>query len=241
MPILYRTDRLRSAESNHMPASLTPNLTWSSDRSIRIATDDPARVDHALRAFPPPGLIDLTPGFDCLQIELDPLAADAKATERAIASALDRLTDIDPPASREHTIPVCYNPAFAPDLAALAERAKLTTDQVITLHTSATYRVEVIGFSPGFGYLSGLHQSLHAPRLDSPRTRIPAGSVGIAGEHTGVYPHATPGGWNLIGRTPLTLFDPQRDPAALLAVGDTVRFESITASEFHRLTEGGSS
>ena len=219
---------------------MPPSLHWSGDRSIRIAAGDPQRVCHALRSASIEGLIDLTPGFGSVQIELDPLTTDPVAAQQSIAAALDRLADFEPPTPREHTIPVCYDPAFAPDLDALAERCALSIDEFIHLHTAPAYRVEVIGFSPGFGYLSGLHQSIHTPRLDSPRTRIPAGSVGIAGEHTGVYPHATPGGWNLIGRTPLALFDPQRDPAALLAVGDTVRFQPITASEFHRLSEGGS-
>lgn len=217
---------------------MPPSLHWSGDRSIRIATDDPQRVCHALRSASIQGLIDLTPGFGSVQIELDPLAADPDTIERAITSALDRLAHITPPTPREHTIPVCYDAAFAPDLAALAQRCAISIDEVIDRHTAHAYRVEVIGFSPGFGYLSGLHESLHTPRLDSPRPRIPRGSVGIAGEHTGVYPHATPGGWNLIGRTPLALFDPQRDPAALLAVGDTVRFEPISAPDFQRLSEG---
>lgn len=176
-----------------------------------------------------------------MQVEFDPRSLDPDRAEAAIRAALDRARDSAPGLEpRSHTVPVCYEPPFAPDLDDLAERAGLSRAAAIDLHTAGSYRVEVIGFSPGFGYLAGLPEALHAPRLDTPRTRIPAGSVGIAGEHTGVYPQATPGGWNLIGRTPLVLFDPQRDPPALLAVGDTVRFEPIDAPEFERLTRSGS-
>lgn len=216
-------------------------LRWSSERSIRIGCDDPAGVYLALRGAALRGVIDLTPGFGCVQVEVDPLAGDARAMERAIREAVDARAASEATHPREHTIPVCYEPPHAPDLGAVAERAGLSPERVIELHTGAAYRVEVIGFSPGFGYLSGLHNALHTPRLDAPRRRIPAGSVGLAGEHTGVYPQATPGGWNLIGRTPLAMFDPQRDPPALLGVGDRVRFERIDASEFAHRSKGGAS
>ena len=215
---------------------MPPTLTWSSERSIRIASGDPVGLYHALRGAALRGVIDLTPGFGCVQVELDPLVLDPQLAEQAIASAIDRHGGASKAGeTRSVTIPVCYEPPHAPDLGALAERAGLSPERVIELHTGAAYRVEVIGFSPGFGYLAGLPEALHSPRLDSPRTRIPAGSVGIAGEHTGVYPQATPGGWNLIGRTPRALFDPQRDPPSLLAVGDEVRFERISAAEFDSL------
>lgn len=176
----------------------------------------------------------MTPGFGGVLIEVDPLRVDVGKLEEAVrvaaAGAGDRVE-----VGREHVIEVCYEERFAPDLGALAGRAGLSVERVIEMHTAAAYRVEVIGFSPGFGYLSGLAPELQAARLDSPRTRVAPGSVGIAGEHTGVYPQATPGGWNLIGRTPRVMFDVRREPAALLAVGDVVRFVAIDAARFEAI------
>ncbi len=123
--------------------------------------------------------------------------------------------------SREVTVPVSYD---GPDLDLVARTANISTEEVVELHTSATYEVAFCGFAPGFGYLTGLPEALRQPRLDSPRTKVPAGSVGIAGEFTAAYPRATPGGWRLIGRTGITLFDPRAETPALLAPGDKVRF-----------------
>jgi KipI family sensor histidine kinase inhibitor len=123
--------------------------------------------------------------------------------------------------SREVTIPVTYD---GPDLGLVAETAGISTDEVVALHTGADYEVAFCGFAPGFGYLTGLPEVLQQPRLDSPRTKVPAGSVGIAGEFTAAYPRSTPGGWRLIGRTEITLFDPKAETPALLQPGDSVRF-----------------
>ena len=133
-------------------------------------------------------------------------------------------------------IPVCYDGEFGPDLGEVAEHAKLAQAEVIALHTASEYHVAMLGFAPGFPYLLGLDARLHAPRRASPRTRVPAGSVAIGGAQTGIYPRELPGGWRLIGRTPLTLFDAQRDPPALLAPGQRVRFRAISAQEFAALT-----
>lgn len=218
---------------------MPPTLTWSSERSIRIATDDPLACWRALRASGLPGLVDVTPGFGSVQVEFEVVGLDDARVEDELRALLERTSEVgNTTEPRSHTLPVCYDPALAPDLSRVAELAGLSVRQVIERHASGSYRVEVIGFSPGFGYLSGLDASLHTPRLDSPRARIPAGSVGIAGEHTGAYPQATAGGWNLIGRTPAPLFDTQRDPPALLRLGDSVRFEPIDRSTFDRLSEG---
>jgi KipI family sensor histidine kinase inhibitor len=137
------------------------------------------------------------------------------------------LADVDltrPPtrSPREIRIPVRYD---GPDLQLVARTAGLSTDEMVALHCGADYSVAFTGFAPGFGYLVGLPEPLVQARLDQPRTKVPPGSVGIAGEFTGVYPRSSPGGWRLIGRTELSLFDPQRDPPALLVPGDRVRFE----------------
>ncbi|KJK53062.1 allophanate hydrolase [Lentzea aerocolonigenes] len=122
---------------------------------------------------------------------------------------------------REVTIPVIYD---GPDLDLVADTAGISPEEVVKLHTGATYEVAFCGFAPGFGYLTGLPASLQQPRLDSPRTKVPAGSVGIAGEFTAAYPRATPGGWRLIGRTEIVLFDQKAETPALLQPGDQVRF-----------------
>jgi inhibitor of KinA len=139
---------------------------------------------------------------------------------------------------REVDLPVCYGGEFGPDLEELARFHGLTNQQLIDLHTEPAYSVYMLGFAPGFPYLAGLHRQLHTPRRSSPRAQVPAGSVGIGGAQTGVYPLATPGGWNIIGRTPLALFRPDDDVPSLLRPGDRLRFRPVGAAEFNALIVG---
>ena len=132
-------------------------------------------------------------------------------------------------------IPVCYGGDYGPDLEFVAQHNSLTEEKVVAIHSAADYLVYMIGFAPGFPYLGGMSEQIAAPRRESPRLQIPAGSVGIAGAQTGVYPIETPGGWQLIGRTPLELFRPTEDPPTRLRAGDIVRFRPITSEEFDRL------
>lgn len=136
------------------------------------------------------------------------------------------------PAAREVEIPVCYGGESGPDLLEVAQHCGIGLAEVIELHSGADYLVHAVGFSPGFPYLGGLPEKLHTPRRPTPRARVPAGSVGIGWRQTGVYPLVSPGGWQLIGRTPLVLFRPTEDPAALLQVGDRVKFRPISPEEF---------
>jgi len=129
-------------------------------------------------------------------------------------------------------IPVCYGGKYGPDLAIMAKRASMTGEMVVNLHSRAEYLVQAVGFMPGFAYLSGLPTKLHTPRLATPRTQVPAGSVGISGGQTGVYPCQSPGGWNLLGRTPVTLFAAGAAEPVLLRVGDTVKFKPISPKDF---------
>jgi KipI family sensor histidine kinase inhibitor len=166
-------------------------------------------------------LAELVPGARSLLIA-------SRDGERGLAAirALVESADLGhPPATggREVVLDVRYDGA---DLEQVAETAGLGVDEVVELHTGAEYRVAFTGFAPGFGYLTGLPEPLRQPRLSSPRTSVPAGSVGVAGEFTGVYPRSSPGGWRLIGRTDTVLFDPRAERPALLAPGDTVRFRS---------------
>jgi inhibitor of KinA len=185
----------------------------------------------------PDWIEDIIPSGRSLLVLIDPLRVEPDQAESFLREVTTTRSPpahpIDPP--REIIIPVCYDPALAPDLEPVAARLCLSPDELAALHADAEYTVECLGFSPGFAYLLGLPAPLHLPRRDSPRPRVPAGSVAIAGERSGVYPQSTPGGWHLIGRTPMTLFDPSRDKPALLSVADTVRFRPIPRSEFDRL------
>jgi inhibitor of KinA len=132
-------------------------------------------------------------------------------------------------------IPVCYEAPFAPDLPWVAEHHQATMDEIIRRHTSHIFTVFMIGFTPGFPYMGVLPEGLQSPRKAVPRTSVPAGSVGLAGKQTGIYPYTTPGGWQIIGRTPVALFDPHRERPAWLKAGDRIRFEVISSTEFNRL------
>ena len=134
-------------------------------------------------------------------------------------------------------IPVCYGGEYGPDLLEVAQHCSLTPEEVIARHTAPTYRIYMLGFTPGFPYLGGMDPSITAPRRKEPRIHIPAGSVGIAGEQTGVYPIVSPGGWQLIGRTPLRLFDPQREQPILLSAGAGIRFVPIDEETFRKMEE----
>lgn len=191
------------------------------------------RLAEALADDPPPGLVEAVPAFGTVTVFYDRRrVADFAAwcdslVERAEALA----TEPDRGGGREYVIPVCYAREWAPDLDQVAARAGLSAAEVVARHSAAEYRVAAVGFTPGFPYLSGLPAALHTPRRATPRAVVPAGSVGIGGNRTGIYPLASPGGWNLIGRTPLTLFNPRNEPPALLGVGDRVRFQAITEEE----------
>jgi inhibitor of KinA len=171
------------------------------------------------------GVRDIVPGYCSLGVHFDPLRTDLAALERAIdeegrvAEAVDTL-----PEPTVHEIPVTYGGTDGPDLPAVAEFARCSEADVVTHHAAATYRVYMLGFVPGFAYLGRVDSRIAAPRRRVPRDRVPAGSVGIAGEQTGVYPIATPGGWQIIGRTSTLMFDAARTPPSLLAPGDLVRF-----------------
>lgn len=141
------------------------------------------------------------------------------------------------PESRKITIPVCYEEPFDLDLGRVVKESNLSTEQVIKKHSDAVYTVYLIGFLPGFPYLGGLSEELYTPRLDKPRKSVEKGSVGIGGRQTGIYPITSPGGWNIIGKTPIDLFDVNRNPAFLLQPGDQITFESITFDEFYIVKE----
>ncbi len=185
---------------------------------------------------------DLVPAYASLAVFVKPAAIvdgviSMESAARLVRETLDALPGDEPTprANRLIELPVCYGSEFGPDLESLAAELCLTPAALIERHSSPEYRVALLGFAPGFPYLLGMDPALCADRLATPRAMVPAGSVGIAGAQTGIYPRASPGGWRLIGRCPLALFDPQRESPALLAPGDRLRFQPIDAGEFARI------
>lgn len=205
-------------------------------------------VWRALAAEPLPGVSETVPAYTTVTVFYDAWqVVQAGAPEAEIVpwlSALIRERIKHPPKtakekSRLVEIPVCYGGEFGPDLLRVAAQAKLSPEAVVKKHSAAKYLVYLVGFAPGFPYLGGLPKELITPRHAKPRMAVPAGSVGIGGEQTGIYPQSTPGGWNLIGRTPLRLFSAGANPPAVLQAGDEVRFKAITSGEFARYGEAG--
>jgi KipI family sensor histidine kinase inhibitor len=178
------------------------------------------RLHAALRELDPPGIVELVPAYRTVLIVADPAQAEALDDLAARLPHLE-LPPAEAVAGETVEIPVSYDGEDLPEVAGLTG---LEPEEVVRRHTAPEYTVAFLGFSPGFPYLVGLDPALEVPRRDTPRTSIPAGSVGLAGNQTGIYPTASPGGWQLIGRTDVTLFDPARDPPAPLAPGTRLRF-----------------
>ncbi len=180
-------------------------------------------------------LTDLVPAYATLTVHYDPLRWRFDALARTLAALIDTEDRLETDCGSEVVLPVCYGGRFGPDLEVVATHAGLSPEAVIQRHSAAVYRVYFLGFTPGFAYLGGLDPALATARRSTPRPAVAAGSVGIAGAQTGIYPHATPGGWQIIGRMPLKLFDPDRTPPCLLAPGDVLRFSAIDVSTFDAL------
>jgi inhibitor of KinA len=210
--------------------------------------DEVVHAFKQLRSAGIPGVIELAPAYTSVGVFFDPIAvanAGAKPDQTfdwlatkirsALSSTSVRHGRGSADAAPVIEIPVCYDPEFGLDLDHVAQHARMSAREVVDLHSDAGYRVSYVGFVPGFPFLSGLPKTLATPRRPTPRKEIPPGSVAIGGAQTGIYPMRSPGGWNVIGRTPLRLFDPQNDPPALLRIGDRVRFHSIGREEFESL------
>jgi inhibitor of KinA len=211
--------------------------------------DEVLRVFQLLQRAAIPGIVELAPAYTSVAVFFDPVvvlkscsAAEgvfdqlAKRIRSAISAAsLRRRRRIAASAPRLIEIPVCYDAEFGFDLDRVAEHTRLSAREIVDVHSAGEYRVACIGFLPGFTFLAGLPKNLATPRRDVPRKKVPRGSVGIGGAQTGIYPLQSPGGWNLIGRTPVKLFDPVKNPPTLLRPGDRVRFRAITREEFDSL------
>ncbi len=217
---------------------------YASDQSLQVSfgPDASSEVHQCIRRFlmglrqqPIPHVRNSHPAYASVLLTFDPCRTDHQAVEREVRARLMTIGRLQIPAPDLVEVPVCYGGPFGPDLADVAAACKLDEPEVVRRHSEVDYTVCFLGFVPGFAYLGGLPESLATPRLAAPRRQVPAGSVGIAGAQTGVYPIATPGGWRLIGRTPWRLFDPAREPMARLKLGDQVRFRCIDADQFRAL------
>lgn len=224
-----------------------PRLHASGDSLVlveldpRIAPEVNARavaLAAALRAARLAGVRDVVPSYASVGVHVDPLSLDVGALERAVAEAWD----LGPIAAAETgpivEIPVCYGGEYGPDLAEVAAFAGCGADEVVRWHSETVYRVYMLGFLPGFAYLGAVDETIAMPRRPTPRPMVPAGSVGIAGRQTGVYPTESPGGWHLVGRTPWRMFDATRSRPSLLDAGDRVRFVPVAAGQWTLFEDG---
>ncbi len=181
-----------------------------------------------------PGIIEIVPTYRSVLVYFDPLTIGRRQLGERIRTLIGDggAEEAAAKTGRVIEIPVGYGGELGPDLDFVARHAGLAPDEVIAIHTSVPYLVYMIGFTPGFPYLGGMSERIATPRLEKPRTAIPAGSVGIAGGQTGIYPVASPGGWRIIGRTPVKLFDPAAADPFLFAAGDHLQFKAVTAEEY---------
>ncbi len=181
------------------------------------------------------GVVDIIPAFCSLLINYDPrvISYDEMRTR------MEKILSVEVAAGQRkkkiYEIPVCYGGEFGPDLETIAEHAGLSVQEVIDIHISTDYLIYMLGFLPGFTYLGGLDERIHTPRLANPRVRIPAGSVGIGGSQTGIYPMDSPGGWQLMGMTPVRTYDPDREIPILVEAGDYIRFVPVDRAEYERI------
>lgn len=229
----------KSVDARVSPMKITP----LGDSALLVETGDDAekirRLTAAILKENMPGVLDVVPAAASVAVHYDPLRfskGDGVAPFSAVCAWLNGVGKVasgaPPEPGVERIVPVCYGGEFGPDLASLAEARGLSPEAVVGLHSRAVYCVRAVGFSPGFPYLDGLPEALHMPRKASPRVSVPAGSVGIGGAHTGIYTLETPGGWHLVGRTPLRLFRPEAPSPAWLKVGDQVRIRVISEEDF---------
>jgi KipI family sensor histidine kinase inhibitor len=209
------------------------------DQITREAHQQVRALLVSLQNEPIAATLNLHPAYCSLLIKFDPRRATHEDVEREARERIVRADRAAAAPARLVQIPVCYGGDCGPDLAGLADLRGLPIDDLIRLHSGQTYTVYFLGFVAGFAYLGTVPESIAAPRLASPRQRVEAGSVGIAGRQTGIYPCPVPGGWTLIGRTPLAMFRADRDPMSLLMPGDEVRFLPICRDEYVRIEKGG--
>lgn len=225
--LIYFEPRVKKSRAEARP--LKNQITAEASENVR-------RLLRLLEAEPIEGLRNLHPAYCSMLVKFDALKWTHEALEKELRKYLGRLDRIKLAPPRKVEIPVCYGGEFGPDLEEVARLHKTTSEQVIKLHVSRSYLVFFLGFVPGFAYLGELPKALVTPRLATPRKKVPVGSVGVAGNQTGVYPFETPGGWRLLGRTPVSMFRTDREGLSLLSIGDRVRFVPISRERFAELS-----
>lgn len=217
------------------PASDQSMLIYLGDEISLTTHERILKLLRLLQKEPPSWLRNIQPAYCSLMLTFDACRVDHAEVEAVTRRFGEQAESLRPRKPRKVEIPVCYDPEFAPDLEDVARIHGVKAKDVIRLHTSRFYHAYFLGFAPGFAYLGDLPDEIATPRLDAPRKKVPAGSVAIAGNQTAVYPFSTPGGWRLIGRTPLTLFRADRKPMGLISIGDQVRFRSISRKDYSEL------
>ena len=219
---------------------MTPRYRMMGDRSLLVELgDDISPATNALvqdlmqrlESAAIPGILELAPAYRSLLVTYNPLVISPAALQSRITAVAGDTRRMSAPAAKLVTVPVVYGGAGGPDIESVAAHLRIGAEEVVRLHTGMIYRVYMIGFMPGYPYMGELPAALAMPRRRTPRTRVPKGSVGIAQRQTGIYPVDSPGGWQIIGWTPIELFDPQREPPSFLEMGDTVKFEAIGPEE----------
>ena len=183
------------------------------------------------------GVVDVIPAFCSLLINYDPRVISYEELKDRMMGLVKMEGQTGQDRKRIFEIPVCYGGEYGPDIASIAAHAGLSEEEVIRIHSSRDYLIYMLGFLPGFCYLGGLDERIHTPRLANPRIKINAGSVGIGGSQTGIYPLDSPGGWQLMGMTPVKTYDPDREVPILVQAGDYIRFVPIDEAEYHRIRE----
>lgn len=195
------------------------------------------KLSRSIKSIRPKGIIEVIPTYRSVLVVYDQDITNPQILKYFFRE-LEEQDQNDTATSRSVLeIPVCYGGKYGPDIETVAQTNQIDTDDVVALHSRETYQIYMIGFTPGFPFLGGLPEKLHTPRLETPRLTVPQGSVGIANNQTGIYPIESPGGWQLIGRTPLCLFDPSRSDPLLYRAGDSIKFKPITKKEFRIMAE----
>ena len=214
-------------------------LTGDTSLSVEFGNEISQAINTQIRAFSIalqnskiPGIVELVPTYRSLMIHYDPGVILCDALVKRLRGLLGQLDKIEIPPSQVLEVPVLYGGEMGPDLDFVAQHSGKTPEEVIQIHTSTEYLIYMLGFTPGFTYLGGMSEEIATPRLKQPRVKIPAGSVGIAGAQTGVYPIDSPGGWQLIGRTPVRMYDAGREIPILPKAGEYIKFYPITQAEY---------
>ena len=217
-------------------------LTGDTSLSVEFGNAINEAINHDIRAYKIalekadiPGIVETVPTYRSLMVHYDPAVIRYGALRERLEQLLGEMGEIKIPPSPVLEIPVLYGGEMGPDLPFVAENAGMSEEEVITIHSGTEYLIYMLGFTPGFTYLGGMSEKIAAPRLKQPRVKIPAGSVGIAGTQTGVYPIDSPGGWQLIGRTPVKMYDPDREVPILPEAGQYIKFFPVTQEEYDRI------